>query len=59
MEKQVISMDLERETKGTYRYKEIEDKGGMPPVIRTVYIAKWSVDGKPPKAITLTLEEVK
>ena len=59
MEKQVISMELERETKGTYRYKEVEDKGGMPPVIRTVYIAKWSMDGKAPQEIKVTLEEVK
>jgi hypothetical protein len=57
MEKRVIIMTLEKETKGTYRYKE--ELSGQPEVIGLQYIRKWAVGTPPPQKIQLTIEEVK
>ena len=57
MEKRVIIMTLEKETKGTYRYKE--ELSGQPEVIGIQYIRKWAVGTPPPQKIQLTIEEVK
>jgi hypothetical protein len=57
MEKRVIIMTLEKETKGTYRYKE--ELSGEPEAIGVQYIRKWAVGTPPPQKIQLTIEEVK
>ena len=45
--------DFEKETKNTVRYTEVA--AGQPPVIGTIYIQKWALQGTP-KKIKLTLE---
>jgi len=57
MEKRPIVLTLEKETKGTYRYKE--ELSGQPEVIGIQYIRKWAVGTPPPQKIQLTIEEVK
>jgi hypothetical protein len=54
MEKQIIELGIGRETKGTYRYEEVE--GGQPPVIGTLYIKKYVVGHEPPQRIRVTVE---
>jgi len=53
MEKLTIQLTLERATKNTYRYQEVEDKGGMPAVIGALYLQKWAVGDKAPEKITV------
>ena len=55
MEKQILTFALERETKNTIRYQE--DADGKPPAIGTLYVQKWLLGKKPPKTLTITLEE--
>ena len=59
MDKLTVHLTKERETKGTWRFKEDEDKGGMPPVIGTLYIQKWAVANPVPERIKVLIEEVK
>lgn len=33
---------LEKETKGTFRFKE-QPESGQPPVVGTLYVQKWAV----------------
>lgn len=51
---------LERETKGTYVFKEIDAKGNVLEVrdskIGTIYIRKTEVKGTAPQGITITVE---
>ena len=55
--KTTITLQLERETKGTVRYREVDDKGNDPdaPVVRTLYVAKSALDGERPPTLTLTV----
>ena len=53
MDKLTIELILERATKNTYRYQEVEDKGGMPAVIGALYLQKWAVGDKAPEKITV------
>ena len=47
--------ELEKETPGTYRYKELITPG-EPPAIGTVYIKKYLMpDGSAPNQITVTV----
>ena len=48
-------MELERETKNTYRYAEQSD--GQPPAIGTIYVQKWAVGNNPPRKLKITVEE--
>lgn len=57
MEKKEIVMELERTTKNTYRYSEVED--GQPPIIKTLYIAKWVVGKTPPDKIKVVISPLK
>lgn len=45
--------ELEKETKNTIRYAEVAE--GQPPVIGTVYVQKWALQGTP-KRVKVTLE---
>lgn len=51
-----VRLRLEKDTKGTYKYEEV---GGGAPVIRTLYLTKYSVDGSAPREITVEIKEVK
>jgi len=53
MDKLTIELILERATKNTYRYQEVEDKGGMPAVVGALYLQKWAVGGEAPEKITV------
>jgi len=55
-EKIELLMELEKETKNTYRYAVVQE-GGKPPAVRTVYIEKWAVPSHPDK-IKLTVEVI-
>jgi len=49
-----VEMEIEKETPGTYRYREIAR--GKPPAIKTLYVQKWAFE-KPPKRIRVRIEE--
>jgi len=49
-----IKMNLGRDTKGTYVYKNDED--GTP--ISSLYIKRDAVKGEPPKTITVEIKEI-
>ena len=51
--KKTLKFELERETKNTYRFKEITE--GNPPIISTIYIQKWALK-EPVKELTVTIE---
>tara|TARA_Y100000310_G_scaffold136205_1_gene135100 strand:+ start:746 stop:907 length:162 start_codon:yes stop_codon:yes gene_type:complete len=40
-----VKFKVEKETKNTLKYSEEEVKG-QPPVIGTLYVAKWFADGR-------------
>ena len=48
-----VEMEIEKETPGTYRYKETAT--GKPPVQKTLYGQKWAVGEKPPKRIKVSV----
>ena len=56
-----LRFKLERETKNTVRYEEVEENGGgetQPkdvPVLRTLYIAKHALGGGRPTVIRVTI----
>jgi hypothetical protein len=50
-----IKLKLERETKGTYVYKNDDDGAAIP----SLYIKKASVKGDAPKEITVEISEIK
>jgi hypothetical protein len=45
--------EIEKETKNTIRYTEVA--AGQPPVIGTLYIQKWALQGSP-KKLKVTIE---
>lgn len=58
MKKQTVTLELELETKNTFRFKETGDK---PPVLRTIYIQKDAWGNPAPKEraeIKVTIEAV-
>ena len=57
MEKIEIVLIKAKETKGTYVYEE-ELGEGKPPVLKTQYLQKWALGGKPPAKIKVTIEEM-
>lgn len=54
-----IRLEFEKETKNTFRYQEIDEKGLPPenPILRTLYIRKSALPLKPDH-ITVTIEPV-
>ena len=52
-----IVFDLERETKGTFRFKEREPAPGHEPAIGTIYVRKSTFTGEAPKALKVTLTD--
>jgi hypothetical protein len=58
LDKRVILFTQEKETKGTYRYAEVED-GNNPPAIGTLYVKKYVLGTPAPSKLQVTLEEVK
>ncbi|RZN72308.1 MAG: hypothetical protein EF807_01530 [Candidatus Methanolliviera hydrocarbonicum] len=54
-DKREVEFEIEKETKNTIRFKEIE--GDTPSVIKTVYVQKETFGGgDTPKKIKITLE---
>jgi hypothetical protein len=54
-----ITYELEnRELKGTYRYREVTEEETQPPVAPYIYIKKYVLGKKPPKRLTITIEEI-
>jgi len=51
-----IGFKMAKETKGTWVYEETPE-GQMPPKIGMLYVRKWALGEKPPKAITVTIAE--
>jgi len=56
MEKQVLEFELEKETPGTYRFRE-QTEDGKPPAVKTIYVAKWAIGKKAPTRLKVTIEE--
>ena len=54
----VLDFTMERETKGTWRYKEDEAEGGVRPAIGTLYVTKAALAklGGNVKHLTVTIE---
>jgi len=50
------TFELERDTKRTYRYREVQE--GDPEAVGSLYVQKWATGSPPPKRITATLEPV-
>ncbi len=45
--------ELEKETKNTVRYAEVTD--GKPPIVRTIYVQKWTLPKPYPKRIHIKI----
>jgi hypothetical protein len=54
MDKHTIEFELEKETKGTYRYQEIDS--GQPLAVGSLYVKKHVVGPNPPKKLRITIE---
>lgn len=54
MTKKVITLEYEKETKNSVRYKEMPDEG-QPPIVGTLYVQKWFAGGS--KVIELSIEK--
>ena len=56
-----VSMEMElkfvyqKETTGTYRYAEVHDEK-VPPVVGTLYIRKYAIEGARPERLTVTIK---
>ena len=55
MEKEILTFEYERETKNTIRFKELTQFD--PPMVGTLYIQKSALGDKPPKKLTVTVED--
>ena len=55
MQKVTVEFTLKKETKGTFRYQEVEQLS-QPPVIGSLYIKKSATGIDPPKRIRVTVE---
>jgi len=53
MEK-TLTFNLEKETKGTWRYAEVAE--GPDPVVGTLYVKKSALTGDAPKVLTVTIK---
>ena len=60
MDKKEIEFEMEKETKNTIRYAEVLKDDGMPPVVKTLYLQKWTFGkDKPPAKIKVVITAVK
>jgi hypothetical protein len=50
-----VVLEIERETKRTYRYRELLT-GERPEVVGTLYVQKWATGNPPPQKIRLSIE---
>ena len=55
MKRLVLIFCKEKETKGTYRYQEVED-AGRDTVVGSLYIKKAMVGDSPPAQLRVTIE---
>jgi len=46
-------LTLEKQTKGTYRYREDPEH---PPIVGYIYLKKWVLGPQPPRKIKITFE---
>ncbi len=44
----------DKETKNTHRYKE--ETNGQPPIVGSIYVQKWAIEGERPEEIEVTLD---
>jgi hypothetical protein len=52
-----LTFEIERETKGTYRYAEVGEEDSL--VARTLYLSKKAVEGARPEKLAVTIKEAK
>ncbi|MBA7624511.1 hypothetical protein ES703_31920 [subsurface metagenome] len=57
MESITRTFELERETKRTYRYREVAEVA-KPEAVGTLYVQKWATGSPPPQRLTVTIEPV-
>lgn len=50
-----LSFEYERETKNTFRFKEIPENG-QPPRVGTLYVHKWAFSGIAPSKLKVSIE---
>jgi len=55
MDRLTLEFDQEKETKGTFRYREVESDRA--PVIGTLYLKKFAVGRTPPVKLRVTVED--
>lgn len=48
-------MTLKKETAGTIVYEAEPTDDGLPPKVRTLYVAKFAAGKQPPTSITITV----
>lgn len=53
MKTQVVTLELEKPTKNTFRYQA---DNSQPAAVPTLFIQKWATGDPPPQRITLTIE---
>jgi hypothetical protein len=51
----VLIFSMQKETKGTYRYQEVED-AGRDTVVGSLYVKKAMVGDSPPAQLRVTIE---
>ena len=54
MQEVTLKFKREKETKNTVRYQEVPEPG-RPPIVRTIYVAKWWFNG-PADKIEITIK---
>ena len=54
MAEHVRKFTLEKETKGTFRFSEVEEEG-QPILVGSLYIKKWALPKVPPKTLSLAI----
>jgi len=57
METKEVVMELEKETKNTYRYATLSENQEAAPV-KTIYVQKATLPEEPPKRIRVTVSEI-
>ena len=50
-----LSFEYERETKNTFRFKEIPENG-QPPRVGSLYVQKWAFNGTAPSKLRVSIE---
>ena len=55
MDRIIVEMETEKETRNTVRYAA-DSPSGMPPAITTLYVAKWALGKELPERVRITVE---